>query len=55
METGLFVDDTILSAQSERMVQRTVDEFDRVCRRRRLTVNAGKCKVLIFESKRVGY
>ncbi len=34
------------------MLQRIVDEFDRVCRRRKLKVSAGKCKVMVFERVR---
>ncbi len=40
---------TVLLAESERKLQRIVDEFDRVCRRRKLKVNAGKSKVMVFE------
>ncbi len=32
-----------------RMLQRVVDEFDRVYKRRKLKVNAGKSKVMAFE------
>ncbi len=38
---------TVLLAESEEMLQRTVDEFDKVCRR--VKVNAGKSKVMVFE------
>ncbi len=31
------------------MLQRIVDEFDRVCKRRKLKVNAGKSKVMVSE------
>ncbi len=31
---------------------RTVDEFGRVCKRRKLKVNAGKSKVVVFERAR---
>ncbi len=34
------------------MLRRIVDEFDRVCNRRKLKVNAGKCKVMVFERAR---
>ncbi len=37
---GLYADDTVLLAESEGMLQRIVDEFDRVCKRRKLKVNA---------------
>ncbi len=39
---GLYADDTVLLAESEGMLQRIVDEFDRVCKRRKLKANAGK-------------
>ncbi len=50
--TGLYVDDTVLLAESEGMLQRIVDESDRVCKRRKLKVNAGKNKVMVFEKAR---
>ncbi len=43
---GLYADDTVLLAESEGMLQRIVDEFDRVCKKRKLKVNAGKSKVI---------
>ncbi len=46
---SLYADDTVLLAESEGMLQKIVDEFDRVCKRRKLKVNAGKCKVMVFE------
>ncbi len=49
---GLYADDTVLLAESEGMPQRIVDEFDRACRRRKLKVNAGKSKVMVFERAR---
>ncbi len=33
-------------------LQKIVDEFDRVCKRRKLKVNAGKSKVMVFERER---
>ncbi len=30
---GLYADDTVLLGESEGMLQRIVDEFDRVCKR----------------------
>ncbi len=42
----------MLLAESEGMLQRVVDEFDRVCKRRKLKVNAGKSKVMVFERAR---
>ncbi len=40
----------MLLAESEGMLQRIVDNSDRVCKRRKLKVNAGKRKVMVFES-----
>ncbi len=37
---GLCEDDTVLLAETEGMLQRIVDEFDRVCKRRKFKVNA---------------
>ncbi len=39
-------------AESEGMLQRIVDEFDRICKRKKLKVNAGKSKVMVFERAR---
>ncbi len=49
---GLYADDTVLLAECEGMLQRKVDEFDRLCERRKLKVNADKRKVMIFERAR---
>ncbi len=49
---GLNPDDTVLLAESEGMLQRIVDEFSRVCKRRKLKMNAGKSKVMVFERAR---
>ncbi len=46
---GLNADDTMLLAETEGMLQRIVDEFDRICKRRKLKVNSGKSKVMVFE------
>ncbi len=43
---------TVMLAESEGMLQRIVDEFDRVCKRKKLKVNAGKSKVMVFERPR---
>ncbi len=45
---SLFADGTVLLADSERKLQRVVDEFYRVCMRRMLRVNAGKSKVMVL-------
>ncbi|MEL7177812.1 MAG: reverse transcriptase domain-containing protein [Pseudomonadota bacterium] len=49
MTTSLFADDTVLLAGSERELQQVVEEFNRVCMRRKLKVNVGKSKVMVFE------
>ncbi len=49
---GLYADDTVLLAESKAMLQRIVDESERVCKRRKLKVNAGKSKVMVFERAR---
>ncbi len=49
-----FADDTVLLAESEGDLQRVVlNEFYSVCKRRKLKVNAGKSKVMVFERKEV--
>ncbi len=48
---GLYAYDTVLLAESEGMLQRIVDEFDRVCKRRKLKVNAGKNKVMVLREQ----
>ncbi len=50
--SGLYADDTVLLAESEGMLERIVDEFDRICKRRKLNMNAGKSKVMVFERAR---
>ena len=42
----LFVDDTVVVADSERKLCQLVTEFGRVCERRKLRVNVGKSKVI---------
>ncbi len=34
------------------MLQRILDEFEKVCKRRKLKVNSGKSKVMVFERAR---
>ncbi len=43
---------TVLLAESEGILQRIVDEFDGVCKRRKLKVNTGKRTVMVFERAR---
>ncbi len=47
----LFSDDIVLLA--ERELQRVVDQFHSVCSGRKLRVNAGESKVMVFERKEV--
>ncbi len=42
---------TVLLAESEGDLQRVVNEFFSVCKRRKLTVNAGKSKVMMYERR----
>ena len=42
----LFGDDTALVAYSQQKLCRLVSEFGRVCKRKKLRVNAGKSKVM---------
>ncbi len=51
--TCLFADDTVLLAESEGGLQRVVNEFYSVYKRRKLTVNAGKSKVMVLERRKV--
>ena len=45
----LFADDTALVADSSEKLRRMVESFTRVCRRRKLKVNVGKSKVVVYE------
>ncbi len=47
--TCLFVDDTLLLAESKRDLQRVINEFCSICKRRKLKVIAEKSKVMVFE------
>ncbi len=49
----LFADDTVLLAQSEMELQRVVDQFHSVCSRRKVRVNVGMSKVMVFERREV--
>ncbi len=48
----MYADDTVLLVESEEMLQRIVDEFDRVCKRRKLKVNVDKSKIMVFKRAR---
>ena len=50
--TSLFADDSVLMAESESELQKIVDEFNMVCKRRKLKVNEGKSKVMVFERRK---
>ena len=41
-------------SQSERELQRVVDQFHNVCSRRKLKANAGRSKGMVLERKKVG-
>ncbi len=49
---GLCADDTVVLVESENRLQRIVDEFDRVYRKRKLEVSAAKSKVTVIERAR---
>ncbi len=49
--TCLFTNDTVLLAEREVDLQIVVNEFYSVCKRRKLKVNAGKSKVMVFERR----
>ncbi len=42
---------TVLLAENEGDLQRVVNEFCSVCKKRKLQVNAGKSKVMVFERR----
>ncbi len=48
----LFADDTVLLAESEKDLQKLVNEFSNICVRRKLKVNVGKSKVMVFEKRK---
>ncbi len=54
MVAGLFGNEKVLLAESERMFQRIIriDEFDSICKRRKLKMNPGKSKVMVFATAR---
>jgi len=49
----IFADDTALIAESEEDLQKLVNVFDSVCKRRKLKVNVSKSKVMVFERKKI--
>ena len=46
VEWLMFADDTVLLGDDEEKLQRLVNEFGRVCKKRKLTVNVEKSKVM---------
>ena len=46
MNQLLFADDTVVVADSEEKLCQVVNEFGRVCKRRKLRVNVSKSKVV---------
>ena len=42
----LFADDTVLVADSKKKLERLVEKFGRVCRKRKLKVEVAKNKVM---------
>ena len=50
----LFADDTALVADSSEKLRRIIESFARVCTRRKLKVNVGKSKVVMYERERLG-
>jgi len=52
LNTILFVDDTVLLAESIKDLQKLVKEFSTVCVRRKLKVNVSKSKVMVFERRK---
>ena len=45
----LFADDTALDANSSEKLRRMIGSFARLCTRRKLKVNVGKSKVVVYE------
>ncbi len=52
---GQFATDTVLLAENEGMLQRIGDEYDKMSKRVKLRVNAGKNKVMVIEIAREPY
>ncbi len=44
---------TLLLVESEKELQRVIDQFHNVCNRRKLRVNVGKSKVMVFERREI--
>ncbi len=52
ISTKLFADDTVLLAESEKNLQKLINEISNVCVRRKLKVNVGKSKVMVFGKRK---
>lgn len=52
MVPDLPADETEFITYSERLVQGNEDRFDKVCKRKRLKVNAGRGKITVFDRAR---
>ncbi len=53
LNTILFADNTFLLAKYENDLQKVVNVFDTVCKRRKLKVNINKSKVMVFERSKI--
>ncbi len=49
--TCLFADESVLLTESKGNLQRVVNEFCSLCKRRKLKVSAEKSKVMVFERR----
>ncbi len=49
--TCFFANDTVLLAESKGDLQRVINEFYSVCKRRKLKVTAGKSRVMVLERR----
>ncbi len=52
LNTTLLADGTVLLAESEKDLQKLINEFSNVCVRRKLKVTVGKSKVMVFEKRK---
>ena len=51
LNTMLFADDTVLTAEYERDLEYLVKEFSTICQRRKLTVNVKKSMAMVLKGK----
>lgn len=45
---GLFSGNNMLLIESDRMLKMIVDDFDKVCEKRKLKVTVGKSKIIVY-------